>query len=68
MGRWDLQYIGMMLVGASITCSGLLIGLWLLGVRSSFSPILLIILVVLVVIGAAMLVVTDYTSTRSGQP
>jgi hypothetical protein len=68
MGLWDSQSIGMMLVGASITCSGLLIGLWLLGVRSSFGPILLLVLVVLVVIGAAMLVISDYQSTRSGQP
>jgi hypothetical protein len=65
MGRWDLQSIGLMIVGGSISCAGLLIGLWLLGFRLYYGPLLLIALVVLIVIGAAMLIISDYQSTRS---
>ncbi|ACL16870.1 hypothetical protein [Methanosphaerula palustris] len=67
MMRWDLQYLGMLLVGGSITCAGVLIALWLLGVQLFFTPTLLIVLVLLVVIGAAVLIVGDYQSTRAEQ-
>ncbi len=63
---WDSQSLGMLLVGGSITGAGVLIALWLLGVWFSYGPILLVALVVLVVIGAAVLIVSDYQSTRTG--
>lgn len=65
--EWDLPSLGMLLVGGSIICAGVLIALWLFGVRLYYIPILLIALVVLVVIGAAVLIVSDYQSTRTGQ-
>lgn len=64
--EWDRQSLGMLLVGGSITGAGVLIALWLLGFRFSSGPILLIALVVLVVIGAAVLIVSDYQATRTG--
>jgi hypothetical protein len=57
----------MLLVGGSITCAGILIALWLLGVQLYFTPTLLIVLVLLVVIGAAVLIVDDYRLTRVEQ-
>jgi heme/copper-type cytochrome/quinol oxidase subunit 2 len=57
----------MLLVGGSITCAGVLIALWLLGVWLYFTSTLLIVLVLLVVIGATVLIVDDYRSTRTEQ-
>lgn len=67
MMAWDLQWLGVLLVGGSITGAGVLIALWLFGVWLSFTPFLLIALVGLVVIGAAVLIVSDYWSTLSGE-
>jgi hypothetical protein len=56
MQDWDLPSIGLVLIGTSITAAGTIIGLTLIGVRTEYSPFLLLTSAVLVVLSAALIV------------
>jgi len=56
MQDWDFASIGLVLIGSSITAAGTIIGVTLIGVRTEYTPFLLLTSAVLVVLSAALIV------------
>jgi hypothetical protein len=56
MQDWDLTSVGLVLIGSSITVTGTIIGVMLLGVRISLAPFLLLTTAILVVLSAALII------------
>ena len=56
MQDWDFASIGLVLIGSSITAAGTIIGGTLIGVRTEYTPFLLLTSAVLVVLSAALIV------------
>jgi hypothetical protein len=65
MQDWDLTSVGLVLIGSSITVTGTIIGVMLLGVRITFAPFLLLTTAILIVLSAALIV---FSMPRSPPP
>lgn len=55
MDDWDLSSVGMVLIGSSITISGTIIAVLLLGIKLAIAPFLLLTTAALIVMSAALM-------------
>jgi hypothetical protein len=57
MGEWDLSSVGLVLIGSSITATGMIMAALLLGVPVSLAPFLLLTTTILIVMSAVLIII-----------
>jgi hypothetical protein len=65
MENWDLESVGLILIGSSITAAGAIIAALLMGIAVDKAPFLLLTTAVLIVMSAVLIV---YKTPRSPPP